>query len=297
MTTVINRNDYNNIRSQIDQILGTGAGSYGYGQALVSTALPAAPTPITVQDEQWDALYYDLVNILLHQNGTTPILPNVDGGDVIRLGASFPLSAYQTALTSAATNRFELALGQSVVSAKGLSTYGSAWVTQAQSNVTVVFSSADNARYFFNSGGKIRFSSSRVGGSSSSQNSSWTSLLDSVGTVSFGGNTPIINFYALTSSFQTSYSKNSSGAYGANSFRIETRCDVADNSSGGATTVYFRITWADSYVDYQPFPPNDQVDGTLSLTVEEQKASGSMQPTGTFSILGPTYTVSPITAS
>jgi len=50
MTTVINRNDYNNIRSQIDKILGTGAGSYGYGQALVSTALPAAPTPITVQD-------------------------------------------------------------------------------------------------------------------------------------------------------------------------------------------------------------------------------------------------------
>ena len=297
MTTVINRNDYNNIRSQIDQILGAGTGSRGYGQALASTALPAAPAPITVQDEQWDALYYDLVNILVHQNGTTPLLPNVDGGDVIRLGASFPLSAYQTALTAADSNRFELALGQSVISAKGSATYGSAWNTQAQSTVTVTFSSADNARYFFNSGGKIRFTSSRIGGSSSGQNNAWTALLDSAGVVSFGGNTPTINFYALTSSYQTSYTKSSSGAYGSNSYRIETRCDVANNSGGGASTVYFRITWSDAYVDYQPSPPNDQVDGILSLSVEEQKASGSMQPTGSFSILSPTYTVSPITAS
>lgn len=296
MTTVINRNDYNNIRSQIDQLLGVGSASRGYGQSLVSTALPAAPAPITVQDEQWDSLYYDLVNILVHQTGTTPILPNVDGGDVIRLGASFPLSAYQTALTLADTNRFELALGQSIVSAKGSANYGGAWSVQSYTDITVTFSSANNARYFFNSGGKVRFTSSRVGGSSSAQNNAWTALLDSVGVVSFGANTANTNFYSLTGAYQTVFQRNSSGAYGSNTYTISARCDVANNSAGGATVVYFRVTWSDAYVDYQPSPPNDQVDGTLSISVEEQKASGSMQPTGSFSILSPSYTVASITA-
>lgn len=297
MTRTINRTDYNNIRSQIDLILGVGVGSRGYGQPLVSTVLPPPPEPITIQDEQWDNLYFDLVNILIHQTGVTPNLPNVDGGEVVRLGASYPLSAYESALALADTNRFNLALGQSVVSSRGTVSYSSAWSNSAQATMTVTFPSSDQARYFFNSGGKIRFTSSRSGGSSSSQNNSWSNILSTTGTVEFGGNTTGINFYSLTGAFQTFFLNSGSNPYGSNSYRLEARCNISNNSNGGATEVYFRITWSDAYVDTQPFPPGDQVDGILSLSVEEQKASGSLQPSGSFSISSPSYTLSSIVAT
>lgn len=298
ITRTINRNDYNNIRSQIDLLLGVGSGSRGYGQTLNSSELPAPPTPITVQDEQWDSLYYDLVNILVHQNGTIPLIPNVDGGEVIRLGASYPLSAYETAIATADTNRFQLALSQSVITSRGSANYSSAWSNQAQATITVTFPSSDSARYFFNSGGKIRFNSSRSGGSSTSQNSSWTNLLASIGMVEFGANTSLANFYSLTGTNQTVFLRSASSVYSANSFRIDARCDISDNSNGGATVVYFTVIWRDAYIDTQPFPPNDQVDGILSLTVEEQKATGILQPDGSsFTIISPSYSVSSITAS
>ncbi len=293
----INRDDFNNLRSQIVAILGTGTGSRGYGQAVSSSALPPPPATVTVDDVQWDQLYLDLVNIIIHQTGNTPTLPNIGEGDVIRLGASFPLSSYETATANADANRFNIALSRGTVTSRGSVSYSTAWVNQAQSIVTVAFPNADAARYFFNSGGKIRFSSSRAGGSSSAQNNSWTNLLSSIGTISFSANSAVSNFYTLTGSFTTFYVSSASTPYSANNFRIEARCDIANNSNGGATTVYFRISWEDSYVDLQPLPPNDQVDGVLTLSVEELKATGTLEPSGSFNITSPTFTLSPISAS
>lgn len=299
--TIISRSDFNNIRSQIDLLLGNGVASRGYGQPLGSVALPPPPTPITIQDEQWDSLYYDLLNILIHQTGVTPALPNVGSGEVVRLGASYPLSAYTAALTNADLNRFKVALNQSVITSKGSVSYSSAWTSLAQATITVNFASADQARWFFNSGGKIRITSSRTGGSSTGQNNSWSNLLSGAGVIEFGAESPNLNFYGLTSSFQTLTVLAGSGyyLYSANTYRIEARCNVAENSSGTATQINIRVTYSDSYVDLKPSLPNDQVDGTLTLSVEEQRASGALQPAGfgTFNITGPTYTISSISAA
>lgn len=293
----INRDDYNTLRSQIINILGSGSGSRGYGQSIASSALPAPPATVTVDDAQWDQLYIDLINIIIHQTGNLPPLPNVSEGDVVRLGASFPLSSYETAITNADANRFNIALSRSTLTSRGSVNYSTAWVTQAQSIVDVTFPSAADARYFFNSGGKIRLTSSRTGGSSSAQNASWTNLLTSAGVVAFSGNSSGLNFYSLTGSFQNFYIASASNPYSANNYKIEARCNIPDNSNGGATIVYFRITWSDTYVDFQPSPPNDQVDGVLTLTVEELKASGTLEPSGSFNIVSPTFNLSPISAS
>jgi hypothetical protein len=61
--------------------------------------------------------------------------------------------------------------------------------------------------------------------------------------------------------------------------------------------VTIRIVWQDNYTDPGPSGPGDQVDGTLSLSIEEVKASGVLQPSGSFSITSPSYVVSNITAS
>jgi hypothetical protein len=165
----------------------------------------------------------------------------------------------------------------------------------------VTFATANDARYFFNSGGKIRFTSSRTGGTTSPQNTQWTNLLNTTaGTINFGAQTPAtVNFYTLTTAYQQWYTVSASSPYAANFYNLEALCNCTDptNVNGTASTVTFRITWSDSYVDVDPTPPGDLVDGTLSLTVEEFKASGSLIPSGSFAITSPSYSISAITAT
>ena len=295
MTRQIDDLDFNTLRNKIIEVIGTGAASFGYGQDIKSSAV-ASPQIIT--KDQWDGLRLDLINILVHQNGVTPTLLEVARGSVIGEDAGDPLRSYDRAIEAARFNRFFLAAGQSVVTAVSTKTYTSSWNTSASMTAQITFVSADAARYFFNSGGKIRFSSSRTGGSSTSQNNAWTNVLTSAGTTEFGGDTENLDFYTLKNFYQTRYEAFLSTPYSANTYKIEALCNVADNSGGTATSVTFRITWSDAYVDSFPaLPPGDVVDGTLSLSVEEIKAAGSLQPSGSFSIASPSYIVSNISAS
>lgn len=287
--------DFNSLRNKIIETIGPGAGSFGYGQDIKSSAV--FPGNI-VTKAQWDGLRFDLINILIHQNGVTPNLIEVAKGDVVGDEAGDPVQVYARAIDAARFSRFILAPGQSVVSAVATETYTSAWSTAASMTVQVTFSSADKARYFFNSGGKIRFFSTRSGGSSTSQNNAWTNILADAGVIEFGGDSDFLDFYTLRNFYQTRFETFLSTPYSANNYKIEALCNVANNSTGTATSLTFRITWNDAYTDTAPpFGPPDSVDGTLSMEIEEVKASGFLQPSGTFSIESPSYTVSNITAS
>lgn len=287
--------DFNTLRNKIAEVIGPGSASFGYGQDIKSSTV-SSPSLITKQ--QWDGLRFDLLNIYIHQNGVTPTLVTVQKGDVIGDEAGDPLRAYDRSIDSLRANRFLLAPGQSIVSAVSTKTYTSAWSSSASMTAQLTFSSADNARFFFNSGGKIRFTSSRTGGTSSPQNNAWTNILASVGTVEFGGNTDTLNFYQLTNSYRTRFEASLSTPYSANRYRIEAISNVANNSTGTATSITFRVSWIDSYIDRFPsIPPGDVVNGTLSITIEEVKASGLLQPSGGFTISSPGYTVSNISAS
>jgi hypothetical protein len=298
--------DYNAIRNKIIAILGTGSGQQGYGQPTTSSALFAGNN---ITKAQWDLLRYDLVNSLVHQDGTTPSIVTISSGDVIGYGAGYANTNYDTLAEQAILNRFNIGAGQSVLSsptmagqtALGVISRTGAWSTQSQCTLTVTFATANEARYFFNSGGKIRFTSSRTGGATTSQNNAWTNLLStSVGTVNFGAATPaLVNFYNLTTSYQQWYTLSSTTPYSSNFYRIEALCNCTDptNTNGTASIVTFRITWKDDYVDPHIDPPGDTVDGTLSLTVEEFKAAGFLIPSGTFAITSPTYSISAISAT
>lgn len=298
---IISNTDYNTIRNKIINVMSTGSGNSGYGQSTFSSAVAEGNT---ITKAQWDALRYDIYNALIHQTGSTPSIVQVAAGDVIRFGASNPNTQYSTLADNATTNRFDLGTGQFVTDALGSTTATGAWYQSRSATATVTFNTAEQARFFFNSGGKIRFTSSRTGGASVAQNTDWSNLLASVGTQAFGGATPATNFFSLTSSYQQFYSLSSSSPYAANNFKLEALCNVANNSSGTANVVTFRITWTDGYYDPGPEPspaPGDEVDGTLSLTVDAVRAYGVLQPTGTsgsFAIVGPSSTVvSSITGS
>jgi len=288
------------IQNKAESMIGTGAGTLGYGQTVQSSDVF---TGNTITKAQWDLIKFDIINIKFHQDGTIPPVVNVNVGDPIGFGSSSPNTNYDIILNDAIAKRFLIAGSQSITSAKASQTYSSPWGIQAQATLTVTFADANQGRYFFNSGGKIRFNSSLVGAVSTGQINAWVNFLNAVGTQGFGADTdPAVNYYTLTNSYQTYYQNFLSSSYSANSYKLEARCNVANNSTGTATQLELRVTLLDSYVDPDVAsgasnPPGDVINGTLTISVSELKASGQLQPSGTFSITSPTYSLSSISAS
>jgi hypothetical protein len=228
-----------------------------------------------------------------------------------------PITQYDTFANTIVANRFNVGAGQSFTTTKGTvsetwpGTYGASWNTTIRSTIRVQFTSAANARHFFNSGGEIRFNSSRSGSTARAQDLAWTTLLTTAATKAFGGNKPTTgvgalngtNFYRLTSTFQEWTFTSYSSPYTANKWSITARCrDVANNSLGTSADIEFQSLWIDGYVDPGSMfldVPNDvdKVTGTISLTVSTLEATGILQPAGTgaFVVESPIVTVSAIT--
>jgi hypothetical protein len=292
--TNIFASQYVTIQDKAQSLIGTGSETRGYGQTVQSSDVF---TGNTITKAQWDLLRYDIINIKFHQDGILPGIVTVNVGDPIGFGASSPNSNYDTLLETAITNRFQIAGSQSVVNSAASQTYTTPWSTSLTATLTCTFSTATEARYFFNSGGKVRFTTSLSGVSSTPQINAWTNFLASVGTQSFGAGTGVVNYYTLTNSFQIYYQSSLSSPYSANNYRLEARTDVANNSTGTATQLFLRVTLSDSYVDPGAPAPGDLVDGTLTLAASELKASGLLQPSGTFAITSPSYSLSVISGS
>ena len=188
------------IQNKAESMIGTGAGTLGYGQTVQSSDVFSGNL---ITKAQWDLIKYDIINIKLHQDGTIPPVVNVNFGDPIGYGAGSPNTNYDTLLDDALAKRFLVSNSQSVVAAKASQTYSTPWSTQAQATLTVTFGDANQGRYFFNSGGKVRFTSSLVGAVTTPQITAWVNFLSSVGTVSYGAATdPTLTYYTLTKSYQ-----------------------------------------------------------------------------------------------
>jgi hypothetical protein len=296
--TSIFASQYVAIQDKAESLLGIGSTTRGYGQTVQSSDVFIGNA---ITKAQWDLLRFDIINIRLHQDGVIPSIVQVAVGDAIGFGPSSPNTNYDILLEQAITNRFNLADNQSVVTAKATQTFSSSWSTQAQTTLTCNFADATTARYFFNSGGKIRITSALTAGAPTAQVTAWVNFLNSVGTRSFGANTnPTVNYYTLTNVYQTFYQDSLSSPYSANNYRLEAKSDVANNSTGTATQVQIRITLTDTYTDPGPEPsppPGDSVVGTLTVNVAEVKASGLLQPSGNCTITSPTYSLSSIVAA
>lgn len=225
--------------------------------------------------------------------------------------ANYPKTNYlnEVTLLSQTANRFSIdPVSRAITvnkSSSSISFPGAAtsWNSALSITISVTFTTSNQARYFFNSGGKIRFAPSRTDGTSTSQNLSWTNLLNSVSTAlpAFGGNIPGTglsptngqNFYRLRSTFDQWYILSASSPYGSNNFRISARCtDAVNNSAGTSKSIEFRVEYIDNYTDPGPPDPVDLVDGTFSIAVSTLEAAGPMTPPtlGDFVVESPTVT-------
>ena len=300
--------DYNTLRASIIPIIGNGTSTSGYGQTVQSVDKTAHEK---ISQNDWDLLRFDIVNARTHQDGVAPTITDINEGQLLSFNNN---TQYSGVISTAITNRFNIGSGRFLTESATSSTRSTQWNTSVVCEVTATFTNANLCRWFFNSGGQVRIQSSRSGGAATAQNSDWSSLLSSAGLQAFGSQTPTAgfspmngqNFYRLTNSYQNFYSLSSSAPYSANSYYLDAKCDVADNSAGTATTVYIRVRFDDGYVDpgiesmptqvatAAMFPPDDVVDGTLTVTVTERRATGSLLPSGTFTITRPTYSITAI---
>ena len=291
--------DYNAIQAKVSKILGNGVATYGWGQPTASTVHAGSKTSAS----KWDDLKHDLQNIYRHNNGSLPSLADVSHGDKIRYAATEPLIQYDNFVDSLSADRFKIHATRAKTVNKGSNSavfpgiYGAYWSEKVECTVTYNFSTSNDARHFFNSGGKIRFSSTRTGGSSTSQNDAWSRLLNTIGTIEFGIETLIpTTFYDLTSSYQQIFQQASSGIYSYMGCEliISAKCDVANNVSGTARTLYFFIEWIDTYGDNTYV---DGVDGTLSIHSNTLEATGQFVQGGNFTVESPGISFSSFTVS
>ena len=310
---IITQAEYNNIRNKVLGVLGTGSGNSGYGQPFVSTAV-AEGNSITINE--YANLRYDIFSAYVHQVGSNPSTVTVVEGDTVRFSAiDAPVTTYDALANTLISNRFNVGAGQSatnIPTAPSSTTwpgiYGTSWNSLIQCTVTATWPDSNQARYFWNSGGQIRFTASRSGGSSTTQNTQWTSILSTAGIQTYGGNNPGAgtspndgqNWYRCTNTRQLWYSQSGSSPYGSNTYKIYARTlDASNNSTGTARQGEWHIEFVDNYTDPFEFvspPPADSVDGTFTVAVSLQYATGILVPPsqGSFTVTLPTVTISAI---
>jgi hypothetical protein len=277
----ITASDYNTFATNVNAIIGTGSGTSGYGLTEI-TSISAGDT---ITAAQWNSLLGGLQKAATHQGTSVTNASNSvsTGGNIL------PLSNLEADITLITNNKLNAAgANMSTGQAGTSSTRTSAWTTNVNHIFTITYASADAARHFFNSGGKIKLAFSRSGGSSTDQNTSWTNLLSGVGTVTFAvnaaGSSGSVGFENLTASDQAIFnSAVGSGDYAAN--------DVNVNAKISGAVITMEVDFNDDHVaetgtftggglgnapnEGQAYTGSDSVDGTLTSTITFDKADNA----------------------
>jgi len=258
-------------------IMGVGSVSRGYGQTTFGSGVT---TSTIITPNEYNNIRYDLLNASAHQNGSAAALTLAGkvSGQLLDTTDANSFGSYQATID---TNRFNCHSTRKTTVSAGSNSRTSSWVSNVRAVYALNFNNANEARYFWNGGGRIRFASSRSGGAATAQNASWSSLLSSAGTQEFGGSAA----YGWGGGVGTTlYAISSSAPYASNTYLIS----VQPNAAPGSATVFnFTLIWDDPYVDPspgQPPLPEDIVDGTLSYSVEITYPTGghALTPSGTW---------------
>jgi len=288
---------YNNLQTTIENILGNGSGTEGYGQTTASNQVPVGKL---VTNSDMNNLYNDFNKIYRHQVNSDPSasISTISVSNLIADDNNEPSSILKGyvdfenfgTVVSSDPNRFRLHTAQSSSDDEVVAcTRTAQWRNELNAYVRVGFVSTDARRHFFNSGGTITFkanlTSSATGGNVDKTNN-WVTMLSNSGNVSFGynytssdnsGTGSAIGNYQLTNGQQQIYRKAGSGLYSSNNYYL-----FAKNIS--ATMIEFRIRLVDSDSGSDPSGPNnakgwvavdEYVVGSLSHWTGYLRASGS----------------------
>jgi len=194
---LIEATDYNNIigantssnASTFHAVWAWGNGSRGYGQTPISNVSVAG----TVTATQWATLVNNINSANLHVRNASSGLTANTAGQIIGYSGGLP-----TAITLLNQDRLLFATNSAVVvNNSGLTAY-SAWSVASTTSTltrafgaTVTFQSPDQARFFFNAGGRLKFNVSAVNNAGAGSRSAAAAALFGYlgGVATFGANT------------------------------------------------------------------------------------------------------------
>lgn len=268
---------YTSTPSNLAYVWGVGNGQFGYGQDV--SLISAVTGGSTVNATQWSGLVYTLNKALAHQSGTAAQLAT---GSNIGIVAGATIAAFAnvaTAVTTVNTNKlnFNSTRGATTTGANFDTAFNTSSFTQT---ITVTFASADQARYFFNLGGRLSLVFSPSGLTDNNKENSYNELMNAVGTLHLDqltstrtgtGETTTtdglaIGYWDLTTSNQTILKLTSDNAtYTGNTLEIFMRVAGAAGTNGGlGTQVIYDIT----YTDGADEAFDDAVSGTFRHRVD-----------------------------
>lgn len=308
----IRASDFNEFANDINEIVGLGAGDSGYGQSQLIVTPVAAGSKVRAVD--WDSLLTSIRFAAQHQSTaitiplstSDPLFPTPNKvievfpaleADIASVRAN--KLNYNIAMMSLDTNR----ISSSKIFVDPTAT-GNHWdnSNNPQSYAfKTSFTDIDAMRNFFNAGGEIRISSDLTGyDASHAQSSSWDDLLTDTATIKLSNNltessaevgTPGVGFSSITSTYTLVYTKGGTGDYVQNQLNIFARTTGA--------SIDIKVEYNDGHLSDTGTWTNDgggswtgtdYTEGTLTVTIDQQRAddpdvstNGVVSPSPTYS--------------
>lgn len=244
----------------LNHFAATGALEYGLGESAVATVSPGG----TIQASQWNALFTGMDTIGTHTGDTLTSRSAVSAGDTIAIKAAVAtdLATLAASVAAGSPNTSALTTSATLQAPASSSTWFGSFTTQ----VSATFSSADQMRFFFNAGGRIRIDPIRTGNGgvsgASGKDGAWDNLYNAVGNFDIRSKTCLrsgtgetqdsfassTGFYDLTTSYTTLLQlSDDSYPYTANNIKIEAKLDAAP---GSATVITIQTTATDGAADF-----------------------------------------------
>ena len=290
----------------INHTMGTGATVYGLGQAELATVQGGTDSGTTITAANWNALLTAMDNIANHTNISVTARTQVTAGDTIAIKAAVAtdLTSLAAAVAGGSVSATAVSAGSELQSSRSGTRYAGSHVVEH----TVTFANANNMRFFFNAGGKIRVNLTRVGnggGSKTSKDDSVDELISAMGNFDIGsavstrsgsGETLTtdgfaVGFTDVTTSYQTIFLlTQSSGTYTSMTLKGE----LKGNATAGSTvnvTVKMTLNDADSGDGTFTDGNTSSVDQFANFIGTTDFATKLMLPT-TAQGLDPVYTLS-----
>ena len=176
---------YTTAANNVAYIHGVGFSRYGYGQS--TSAYTEAAVASTVTAAQWTGIING-INSSLSLQGQSNIAPaSVTAGNTITY-----IAAIQTGINTAWAQANVGAVGSTTAatttSSTGTTNWGGSTERRSRFTFTCTWSNADQARYWWNAGGKMHITCSLTSGGTT-RNSDWSTLATAVGNVVIGYNT------------------------------------------------------------------------------------------------------------
>lgn len=261
--------EYNNFVAKSDSTFGynifagtTAADSGNFDLGLGQTNISTVSAGNTITAAQWNSLYTAMANIANHTNDTLTSTATVTSGDAIAVKAALEtdLGTLRTSIAGGCENATALTTSAAL---QTVTTASEGWNTSATQEVSVTFSNANEMRWFFNAGGKVRITVGTTQASTNPKDQAFIDLGTALGNLDIGskattssgsgeGRTETglaLGFHDLTTSYQQLILLTSDNAnYTSNTIEIQAKLDAA---VGTAVTITVKMIATDPADDSQ----------------------------------------------